>query len=144
MTSTHRGSFAAGGWLWYVGGLVLISGVLGLAQGTGLMGVVSLLIGAGLLVMPVLRWKQTLVLDDEGLTWTRLTGVTKVSRAQLKQVTLIHHRGRNGNFEELEVVLADGGTLSIIGVEQAEQAASTLHALSTPSTQRASTGWKAP
>ncbi|MGV3619835.1 MAG: hypothetical protein ACO1OB_03405 [Archangium sp.] len=145
MRSTHRGSFMAGGWLWYVGGLLIISGILALPKGTVAMGIVTVLIGLGCLVMPVLRWKQTLEFDDTGFTWTQLTGVQKFSRADVKQVTLIRHHSRMGFYEELQVELNDGRELSITGVERAEEAANLLHAMTSRSpAPRESTGWKAP
>lgn len=119
----------AGGWLWYLGGLLIISGVMSLPRDAVAMGLVTILIGAGCLVIPVLRWKQTLEIDEAGLTWTRLNGVVKVPREQLKNVTLIHHHGRMGAHDEVEVVLTDGRTLSINGVERAEEAANLVHAL---------------
>lgn len=84
----------AGGWLWYVGGLLIISGVLSVPKGTIAMGLVTILIGLGCLAMPVLRWKQTLELTDSGFTWTRLTGVLQVRRDEVKKVTLIRHHSR--------------------------------------------------
>lgn len=147
MNSTHRGSFLAGGWFWYVGLILLASAVASVVKGEWAMGGLSLLIGVGLLVMPVLRWKQTLLITDAGFTWTRLTGVEEVSRDKLRKVTLIHHRSRNGSYEELEVELSDGRTLGITGVERAEEAANLLHAFTrgpaAPPAKVAS-GWKAP
>lgn len=129
MVSRHRGSFLAGGWLWYVGGLLAVSGVMSVFRGVIGMGFVTVLIGAGVLVLPVLRWKQTLDIDEGGLTLTKLTGVVKVPREQLKQVTLVHHRSRMGTWDALELVLADGREVEVSGIERAEEAANLVHSL---------------
>lgn len=145
MTSTHRGSFTAGGWLWYVGGLLIISGVMSVPKGSIAMGLVTVLIGLGCLAVPVLRWKQTLEFDDSGFTWTRLIGVVKVQRDQVKQVTLVRHHARMGYYDEVKVDLTDGRELSIAGVERADEAANLIHAMTARETApRESTGWKAP
>jgi hypothetical protein len=129
MISTHRGSFMAGGWLWYLGGILMISGVLALSRAEFSSGLMAVLFGAAVLVMPVLRWKQTLELDEAGLTLTKLTGVTKVPREQLKKVTLVRHHGRTGSYESLELALNDGREIEIAGIERAEEAANLVHAM---------------
>ncbi len=119
----------AGGWLWYVGGLLVVSGVMSLVRGVIGMGLVTVLIGAAVLVLPVLRWKQTFELDESGITVTKLTGVVKVPREQLKKVTLVHHRGRMGTYDALELALTDGREIEIAGIERAEEAANLVHGL---------------
>lgn len=135
----------AGGFLWYVGGLLIISGIISVPKGNIGMGLVTVLIGLGCLVVPVLRWKQTLEFDDQGFTWTRLIGVQKVSRAEVKKVTLIRHHARMGYYDEVKVELVDGRELSIAGVERADEAANLIHAMTARDVAPTeSTGWKAP
>jgi len=107
----------------------MLSGVMALSRAEFGTGLFALLIGAGLLAVPVLRWKQTLELDEAGLTLTKLTGVTKIPREQLKKVTLVRHHGRMGSYESLELALDDGREIEIAGLERAEEAANLVHAM---------------
>ena len=122
-----QGSFQAGGMYWYVGAILVVSAVLGVGRGEFGVAALSLIAGLGVLALPVIRWKQELEIDAEGFTWTQLTGVKRVKADEVKKVTLVHRRTRMGHQEEVQVELAGGKELVIVGVEQAEQAANLIH-----------------
>jgi hypothetical protein len=133
--SLHRGSFGAGGWSWYLAGICLLSGVVGLVKGAAagdpqqlLTGAIALGVGVVLLIMPVLRWKQTVEVFERGFVWTRLYGVVQVAREEIRNATMITHRSKQGTRVEVKVELANGKGYSIVGVEQPEQLTNLLRA----------------
>jgi hypothetical protein len=139
--SLHRGTFGAGGWLWYLAFVCLLAGVLGLVKGgaagdsqQALTGVVALGVGLVLLIVPILRWKQTVEVFERGFVWKRLHGVLQVARADIRNATMITHRSRQGTRVEVKVELARGKSCSIVGVEQPEQLSNLLRA-APPSSQ---------
>ena len=138
--AVHRGTFGAGGWLWYLGGICLLSGVLGLIKAGGdsqklLTAVIALGVAPLLLIVPVLRWQQTVEVFEQGFVWKRLYGSVQVLRADVRNVTLITHHSRRGTYVEVKVELASGKSHSIVGVEQPEQLANLLRAAA-PSAQQ--------
>jgi hypothetical protein len=64
---------------------------------------------------------------ENGLVWTRLIGTKTIGRGAVKSATLIGHRGRYGNYDEVEIRTSDG-TVSIKGIAEAQQLANHLHA----------------
>lgn len=133
--SVHRGRVGAGGWLWYLGALCLASGVLGLARGGPGNGaervqtsLAALGVGVVLLIVPILRWRQMVEVFEHGFVWTRLLGVVRVARPEIRDATLIRHRSRQGTREEVKVELVSGKAYSIVGVEQADQLVNLLRA----------------
>jgi hypothetical protein len=167
--SAHRGTIGAGGWLWYIGGILVLAGIVNTVQGvramlgmadTGgaswvevaSMGLVSFAIAALLLIVPVLRWRQRLEIFEGGLVWTRLFGTRVVPRAEIAGAELIGHRSRLGHHVEVVVRLAGGGSLSISGLERPEEAANLALAISrrdaTPTASAAAGpapgGWRPP
>ncbi len=143
--SKHEGSIMAGGWLWYLGGLLLLAGVFGICSGlfavvsgsaalapdTGLprigTGVVSLLIAPLLLIVPVLRWRQSLEIFEGGIHWQRLVLASRtIPSSSLRSVTHITHRSRSGSSVELVITLTDGSEVSITGLDRADQAANLI------------------
>lgn len=159
--SLHKGTFASGGWLWYVGGILLLSGFANLAQvagllaptkggGTGSVGfaAASFVIGALVLLGPVLRWRQQAELFEGGLVWSRLTGTLRVRRDEVRHTELITHRGRAASYTEVVVHLQSGRELSMEGLEHAEQLANMLSAYGRPMIQptqaTATSGWTPP
>jgi hypothetical protein len=126
--STHRGTFGAGGWLWYLAFIFLLSGLVSLAKagaagdwGQALTGVTALGVGVIVLIVPVLRWQQSVDFFEHGFVWKRLYGVLQVAREDIRSATMITHHGRQGTRTELKVDLVSGKSLSIVGVEQPEQ-----------------------
>lgn len=166
--SRHAGTFGAGGWLWYISGLLILAGVFGTIRGAlGLVGLMeavpgytpisSILTGLaagffGVLaaIVPVLRWQQTLEIFEGGVSWTRLTGVKSWPRAQLRSVRHVTHHSRQGTSYEVEVTLADGSIHGVVGVDQSQQAANLIHQImggaapAAPSAQPQATGWRPP
>jgi hypothetical protein len=133
--SLHRGTFGAGGWLWYIAGLLVLSGVLGLGKGglagdsqQALSGVAALGIGAVVLIVPLLRWRQSVEVFERGFVWQRLYGTLQVAREDIRSATMITHHGRQGTRVEVKVDLASGSDCSIVGVEQPEQLVNLLRA----------------
>jgi hypothetical protein len=139
--STHRGTIGAGGWLWYVVGLLvlgigasLVRAVSGLASPAAAAANADALPAALMcvcmlpfaLAIPLLRWRQQLEIFQNGYVWTRLIGVKQGARGSIAKVTQVQHIGRSGNHIELRVELRSGGELSIAGVERADQAANLL------------------
>jgi hypothetical protein len=135
--SLHQGTLGAGGWFWYLGAVLVASGVLGVGRGVLAiaahgdasplsMGLVSLALVPAVLAMPVLRWRQSLELFEGGIVWRRLWGTRVITRSELGSVTHVQHYGRMGNYIELRLQLRDGRELSISGVDRADQAANLI------------------
>lgn len=165
--SRHAGTFGAGGWLWYLGGVAGAAGLFGVGRGvlgvagvltpvpgyspveTLVMGLISLVACPLLLIVPVMRWRQTLEIFEGGVVWTRLLGAQSWPRAQLRAVRHITHHSRQGTSYEVEVTLADGTVHGVVGIEQSDQAANLIHqVLQGPAPAAAaapaSTGWRPP
>ena len=154
--SLHTGTFGAGGWLWYVGGILYLAGFANLAQIMGLTGKQSgppasigtaaacFVIGALVLIVPLLRWRQRVELFERGFLWQRLTGQTLVQRENVRSVELVQHTSRSGTHMEVLVHLADGGELSLSGLSNSEQLANMLRAYAQPVGQPGGTAGFAP
>jgi hypothetical protein len=158
--SLHRGKFSSGGWLWYLGGLLLLGAIAQLAQLAGLttptrggegslgMAAASFAGGALLLLSPVLRWRQQVELFEGGFVWSRLTGQVAVRRSDVQRTEIITHHSRMGTHDEVIVHLAGGRELSMSGLSHAEQLANMLSASARPMSvpARAATpgGWRPP
>jgi hypothetical protein len=153
--------FSSGGWLWYVGAILLLSGVGNLAQvagvyvpskggATGSLGLAAagFIIGALVLIGPVLRWRQQVELFERGFVWTRLLGTHRVRREDIRHTDLITHHGRAASYVEVIVHLTSGRELSMEGLDHAEQLANMLSAYSRPMIQpaqaAATRGWTPP
>jgi len=143
--SRHEGTIMAGGWLWYLGGILLLAGLFGIGSGafavisgsatlapdTGLPRIVTGIIALGisplLLIWPVLQWRQVLEIFEGGIHWQRLVlADQRIPAANLRAVTHVTHRSRSGTSIELVVTLADGSELSISGLDRADQAANLI------------------
>lgn len=166
--SRHPGTFMAGGWLWYISGLLIVAAALGAGRALlmllGLAAMdpnnspISALLTAalggfiGLLcaIVPVLRWRQSLEIFEGGLVWTRLIGDKTWPRSQLKKVRHVTHHSRQGTSYEVEITLTDGSIHGIVGLDQSQQAANLVHqviGLPAPATTGAlpmGTGWRPP
>ena len=139
--SMHRGTIGAGGWAWYLGAMAILSGLVGIGRG-GLalvnggnteplpVGAAALAVGLVLLIVPMSRWRQSVEVFEGGLVWTRLYGVVRAQREQVQSARLIRHRNRNGSHDEVEIDLAGGKSLSIVGVEGSDQLCNFLRAWS--------------
>jgi len=143
--SLHRGTFSSGGWLWYIGAVLLAAGVLNLAQAVGLSvptkgastGTLGMALGCFvgsflLLIVPVTRWRQQVELFEGGFVWSRLTGKLTVPRNEVQGTQLITHHSRSGTHVEVVVQLASGRELSMSGLSQADQLANMLTAYARP------------
>jgi hypothetical protein len=134
--STHRGTLGAGGWLWYVGGILILSAFLAVyrfmqvlvlgspfAQAGDTLGTAALsfAIGTALLVVPVLRWRQSVELCEDGLVWRRMFGSRTLRRDEIAGARMVQHHSRMGSYTEVEVELRAGGSFSIKGVDRPEQ-----------------------
>jgi hypothetical protein len=134
--SVHRGTFGAGGWLWYIGGILIASAVAQLAKlgsaadaGEGLaMAGGAAVLGLLLLMVPIMRWRQRVEVFEHGLVWERLLGRVAVARAEVQKVGVTRHHSRMGTHSEVSIDLADGRQLSIVGVDGAEQLGNMLAA----------------
>ena len=87
----HDGRFGAGGWLWYIGGVLVLAGVMNSAQGVmgffahapDALSKVGLGLGAGvagalILLVAIVRWRQKVVVFERGLVHTRLIGTREI------------------------------------------------------------------
>ena len=130
----HRGTISAGGWLWYLGGLCMLAGIVTAVKSvagasdtasagapTLSMAAMSAGVGVLLLILPVLRWRQQLEVFENGFVWTRLLGSVQVPRSNVRGAQLTRHLTRMGAHSELVVELADARSLSITGLDRAEQ-----------------------
>jgi hypothetical protein len=143
----------AGGWFWYVGGVLLAASVAWIAKGlaalTGPPGsalaavpddALSALGTAGacalagvlFLVVPVLRWRQSVEVFERGIVWRRWPRTITLAGEEVRAVRLIHHRRRAGSYSEVVVQRADGSRLSMAGVERPEQLANLIAAFAQP------------
>ena len=152
--SLHRGTFASGGWLWYIGAVLLAAGVFNLLHAAGVplptrtpiksapieslaMAAGSFVFGALLLIVPVLRWRQQVELFEGGFIWNRLISRVTVARSEVRGTELITHHSRSGSHVEVVVHLADGRELSLSGLSGADQLANMLTAYARPLIQPA-------
>lgn len=139
--AAHPGSFRAGGWLWYVGVVLALAGILGGAKGVqALIGgdagameslgtaACALALSPLVLIVPLLRWRQSVVVYEGGLVHARLFGSATIRRDEVAGVTLTHHRSRSSSHHEVEVRLRDGRVHSVTGIDGAEQLASYVSA----------------
>jgi hypothetical protein len=129
---THRSSFAGIGWTIYVGVLALAAAPANLF-GLGSQGKVSslsermslsgicLVVGVLLLLPALMRLKQVVEVFERGMLLHRLLGTKAINAADIGSVKQIHHTGRNGNYEEVELELKDGTSYSINGIKDADQ-----------------------
>lgn len=154
----HRGTFGAGGWLWYIGGVFIASAVAQLVklgsgasigEGLALAGG-SAALGSLLLIAPIMRWRQSVELFEHGLVHNRLFGRVTVARADVRNVSVTRHHSRLGMHTEVVVELANGRELSIVGVDNAEQLGNMLAAFAAAPVQNAPAmaapagGWRPP
>jgi hypothetical protein len=166
--SIHRGKFSAGGSAWYIGGVLVVAGLVGIVQGLlgkGLehsgIGLVGLVIGLVVLLLPLARWKQTLEIFENGFVWKRLFGTTTVTRDQIVAAKYKQFNEKLNTVLEFSIELNGGKLLVVVGIDQAEQAANLLAASSAgpssasdggsgwtppsaPATGPAGTGWTPP
>lgn len=133
--SSHRGTFGAGGWLWYLAIIFLVSGVVSLVKGAAagdsgqmLTGVLAFGASAVVAIVPLLRWRQAVDVFERGFVWKRLYGEQQVSRAEIRNATMTTHHTRQGTRVEVNVELQNGKSCTIVGVEQPEQLANLLRA----------------
>jgi hypothetical protein len=141
---------------------LVLAGFANLAQVAGLTGNQSgaqasvgaaaacFVIGALVLIAPVLRWRQRVELFESGFVWQRLLGQRVVQRDNVRSAQLIQHTSRSGTHMEVVVHLADGSELSMSGLSHSEQLANMLRAYAQPSGQPggstgvAASGWTPP
>jgi len=150
--SIHRGMFSAGLTLWYVGGVFVAGGAIGMFQSlTGKaaadslgVGAVGLVVGMCVLFVAHLRWKQTLEIFEGGFVWKRLIGTNSATREQIRKVEHVTHRSRRGTYIEVAVELTTGTHLSIVGIENPDQAVSMLSSVTASQPVAASSGWQPP
>jgi hypothetical protein len=138
MVGQHAGRFAAGGWLWYLGAILSAAGVMNFFQGarvaiggdlsnggtTIAMGVVAGLIGAAILAVAVMRWRQSVDVFERGLVHTKLLGNVEVAFADVGGIELVRRHSRMGTTETLYLKMRSGGEVSIGSVTDIEQLAS--------------------
>jgi len=129
--SRHHGRILAGGWLLYVGGLLVVGAVMALVKGqagTDRLGFLAgLAAGVLLLLVSFLKWQQSVTLYEGGFTWTRLLLGTRTVRwdevADVRAAQI--YSRQTGRSYRLEVDTRTGGRLVLTGaVAHVEQ----LHA----------------
>ncbi|HET6585345.1 MAG TPA: hypothetical protein VFG69_17925 [Nannocystaceae bacterium] len=137
--ATHRGTFAAGGWLWYVGAILIASGVaplvagqLPLAQGLGT-ALAGVGIGALLVLGAAMRWRQTLVLHERGFELTRLLRRTvTVGATEVASVEHWTRRSAGGVEAAVLVHLRSGRTIEMSRLERSDQIVAVVRSWTTP------------
>jgi hypothetical protein len=140
--AVFKGTFASGGWLWYIGAVLLAAAIANTAKGEGILALASFVAGLLCLVAPVLRWQQRVELFEGGMVWQRLLGTVTVPREVITAVQQIEHRSRQGVRHELVVERRDGRSLSIVGIERMTQLREQLLSLGRPAA--VATGWVPP
>jgi hypothetical protein len=141
LVGQHPGRFGAGGWLWYVGAILLAAGGMHIGQGAGLlaptegdgdlqtkviMGLAGLVIGALVLLTAIMRWQQSVAVYERGLVYTKLFGSVEIAFAEVTNVQHIRTHSRLGTSDSLEVTLQSGAEVTIGSVTGIEQLASML------------------
>ncbi|UJR87313.1 MULTISPECIES: hypothetical protein [Sandaracinus] len=132
----HSGRFGAGGWLWYIGGILVAAGVMNTGQGALAlfggapdaltkigMGVVAGAIGAAILLVAVMRWRQHVVVYERGLVYAKLLGQQQVAFADVTRVELVREHSKMGTDETIHIALRDGREVSIGSVTNIDQLA---------------------
>jgi hypothetical protein len=119
--SSHRGTIGAGGWLWYVGAILIAATIANLAKAQIALAAASA-VGAGFaLAVAVSRLRQSVEVYEHGLVWEQLFGTTTIAAEDVRGATLVHNQRRTGYYVEVRIALKRGGNRSIIGVTGAEQ-----------------------
>lgn len=129
---THRSSFAGIGWTIYVGVIAVLAALANLfgagSQGKAspleerlAMAAICLVVGALLLLPALMRLKQVVDVFERGMLVRRLLGTKTINAADVQSVKQIHHHGRNGSYQEVELGLKDGTSHSINGIKEADQ-----------------------
>jgi hypothetical protein len=119
--SSHKGTIGAGGWLWYVGAILLASTVANLAQSQLALAAAAALGAAVALAVAVSRLRQNVEVYERGLVWKQFFGTTTIAAEDIRGATLVHNHRRTGYYVEVRIALKRGGKRSIIGVANAEQ-----------------------
>jgi hypothetical protein len=142
----HRGTFAAGGWFWYLGGVLVLAGIVGLTRinnpppgqtagsiaMTALAGAVA---GALCLLMPISRWRQSVEVFEHGFVWTHMLGARTVARADIAGVELLTKYTKMGSVTKVIVALRSGRRVTLTGLENPEQLSNFLRATPAPAAQ---------
>jgi len=129
--SVHRGSFGAGGWLWYVSSVCLLAAASGFA-GVGTAAkqalaerapasIGALVMGVAFLVVPLLRWRQTVEVFEHGFVWSRLHRVVRVPATEVRDVSWLKHQTKRSAQDEVKIELVSGQRHSIVGVNDPEK-----------------------
>jgi hypothetical protein len=119
--SSHRGTIGAGGWLWYVGAILVAATIANLATAQLALGAAAA-VGAGVaLSVAVSRLRQSVDVYERALVWEQLGGTTTIAAEDVRGATLVHNHRRPGYYVEVRIALKRGGNRSIIGVTDAEQ-----------------------
>ncbi|AKF09946.1 hypothetical protein [Sandaracinus amylolyticus] len=132
----HAGRFGAGGWLWYVGGILVAAGVMNTGQGALALfsgapdaftkiatGLVAGAIGAAIVLAAAMKWRQQVVVYERGLVHTKLLGRQEVAFSDVSRVELVREHSRMGTDETIHIALRDGREVSIGSVTNIEQLA---------------------
>ena len=133
----HSGRFGAGGWLWYIGAILVAAGVLNAGQGAlaliggaagdGLTklgtGALAGAIGSVVVFVAAMRWRQTVTVYERGLVHRKLLGTVELAFADVRGLELVRTRTRSGTTEELHVALRSGGEITIGHITDIEQLA---------------------
>jgi hypothetical protein len=133
--ATHRGTFTSGAVLWYVGAILVASGVVSFvnppagysAADAALIGVAGLVSGAGCLFVAFSRLRQTIEVFEHGFVWSRPMGTKTVMRSDVteaKVVTVISRK--RGASISVVVSLRNGRELKLVGLDKPGQLASLL------------------
>lgn len=113
--AAHSGRFMAGGWLWYVGGIIVAAGFSGvvhvasggdLSEGMGAM--IGFPIGGALLLVAVARWRQRLDVYERGAVWRRMWGAKSIRFADVQNARILTTHSNTGAATEVELCLNDG------------------------------------
>ena len=161
ISSSDNGSRSIAGrsararWLWYIGAVLLLSGVVGVGRGAWSLitvgeagylgtGIIALLIAPLLLIVPILRWRQTVEVFERGLVHQRLLGTAIIRREEVRSVQWIRHTSRQGSHDEVDIALASGRSHSMVGIDAPEQLCNFVRAWTQAPVAQAPVGWQPP
>jgi hypothetical protein len=133
MVSQHQGRMLAGGWLIYIGLILVASGCLALVKmaqgeeavpggGDPLVIAAGFAIGALFLFISYRRWKQSLTVYEGGFVWARGRRERAVRWDEVADYNALTTHSRNGASYELTVRTRDGKTLVLTdAIENVQQ-----------------------
>lgn len=106
-----RGQRFAGGWLIYIGAVLVAGGVTSLgSEGDAALALMGILVGAGLLAYCAGLWLQEVRIFADGFVWRRFGRIDQVAWSDVQSHKLIYLQRPTGMGSQLRVSFAGGAS----------------------------------